>query len=460
MAFTPAEHGPGPCAALYDPSGELIVSVGADSALLVRSATSGEEQAMLLEDHGYVGITAVAMSPDGKTLLTGCVSGYVRRFSFPDVVYKDNVCRFDTAVRFLAFSGDGKHLAAVPEDSSVVSVFEMAAVAAGAKPVATELQGHKHFVRAVAFDPTGHYLASSGGDGALLIWDTSRGFKLSNVREAFSSAKFLKDAKATPDRNLHKMSWRPDGKVLAVPYGTQDVLLMQAGTWKEIGRLRGGQAAGGHIDDVSVVEWSPSGRYIASGDVAGRVVFWDTTESVVVDSRAMTADGQTVSAISWDPHKNSLLVANVAGTVSTPWMEVIPPELAPPFDSVANLIVEGESDIAAALADSPTKPPKVASLIEDEADDADEAEPDANEDDDTIDEAALYEGAAAADKFSHVLQSIEQRVKENEKLVGSDGMQEDDSDRYDRHAPRETPAQLPFNSGATPLEDGRRQLTW
>ena len=456
--FEPCEHGAGHCEVLHDAAGGLIVSAGADSAIVVRDAASGETLNLVADEHDYVAVTALALSPNAGTLVTGCITGIVRQFSFPDMQYQSNVQRFDREVRYLAFSADNKYLAAVPQDSSTIEITDMVN-----KTAPVKLSGHAHFVRAVSFDPAGKYLASSGGDGCLLIWDTSKGLH-ADMPKAFSSAKFLKDAKGSPGRNLHRLDWRPDGKVLAVPYGVRDIVLMQSGTWKELVRLKGGAASGGHTEDVSVVAWSPSGRYVASGDVSGRVVFWDAAAGTVIDSRVM-AEGVTITSISWDPTRNAVLAANAAGTVVVPWTAVIPADMPAPFETVGRL---AEAADFAAVVQEPVKvaksPVKAAaepmSLVEDEAADADMEEKPGEggeEDDETVDEGAGYQGPGAADKFSHVLKTIEERVRLNEKET-EQAAQEDD--HFERYATRETPAQDAFNSGATPVEDGRRQLAW
>eukprot|EP01050_Picozoa_sp_SAG11_P026165 SAG11_NODE_6165_length_1373_cov_1.285714_1_plen_410_part_10 len=294
-----------------------------------------------------------------------------------------------------------------------------------------------------------------------------------DMPKAFDSAKFMKDAKDSPQRHLHGLGWSPDGRVLAVPYGRCDVILLAAGSWKEVGRLKGG-ANGGHTEDVSLVAWSPSGRYVASGDTNGRIVFWDAAKGHVIDSRTI-ADGVPLTSLSWDPSRNSLVAANAAGTVIKPWVDVIPPEYPAPFATLASIFDEedAEEELAKAPKAPAQSPRKGGSLLEDEAEDAGSDEEkeggggggggEASEDEVAALGAdgggELYGGEGAADKFSHVLKAIEQRAKANEAEAEKFGGADEDS-YYERRGPPEAPAQEPFSSGATPLEDGRRQLAW
>jgi WD40 repeat protein len=130
--------------------------------------------------------------------------------------------------------------------SSEVCLFD-----AATQELKCKLKKHAHHVRSVSFDPSGTYLASSGGDGAVAIWDISKAVS-AEMSCAFSSAKLLKDAKATPEKHLHRLAWRADGAALAVPLGN-DVAVLAPGKWDEKIKLRGSKTS--HTSDVCVVAW-------------------------------------------------------------------------------------------------------------------------------------------------------------------------------------------------------------
>jgi chromosome transmission fidelity protein 4 len=163
------EHGPGHSEVLYDGPSNRVVSVGADSAMVLRDAATGEEVNLCVDEHDYTPIRALALSPAAADytpqLITGCESGTIRVFSFPGLQFKSNLARFDAPVRQLAYSADGKLVAAVAEDSSVVQLFD-----AATEQPKCKLHKHAHHVRSVSFDPSGRYLASTGGDGAVAVW--------------------------------------------------------------------------------------------------------------------------------------------------------------------------------------------------------------------------------------------------------------------------------------------------
>ena len=99
------EHGPGHSEVLYDGPSNRVVSVGADSAMVLRDAATGEEVNLCVDEHDYTPIRALALSPAAADytpqLITGCESGTIRVFSFPELQFKSNLARFDAPVRQL-----------------------------------------------------------------------------------------------------------------------------------------------------------------------------------------------------------------------------------------------------------------------------------------------------------------------------------------------------------------------
>eukprot|EP01051_Picozoa_sp_SAG22_P017151 SAG22_NODE_2577_length_2421_cov_2.154177_1_plen_411_part_10 len=185
-------------------------------------------------------------------------------------------------------------------------------------------------------------------------------------------------------------------------------------------------------------------------------------------------EGTPVTSIAWDPVRNSVLAANAAGTVVGPWTEAIPADMPPPFETVDSLVDAFPAErVAAAPTKAAPSPAKAVSFVEDEAEDMEEAADDGAaaaaaagddgggggegaEEEDVLDEDGQYKGPASADKFTHVLKSIEARVKANEADTALIAEHDDDL----HYGIKETAAQEAFTSGATPIEDGRRQLAW
>ena len=448
------EHGPGHCEAAYDGNAKFMCTVGADSAMVLREAETGAESNLVADEHDYRPIRSLAISPIAAEytaqLVTGCDAGTLRVFTFPELQFKSIVHRFDAPVRQLAYSTDGKLVGVVVEDSPSIQLFD-----ATTEELKCKLTKHSHHVRSIAFDPSGKYLASTGGDGAMAVWDVSKGVS-SGLQPTWSSAKLLKDAKGTPEQHLHRLAWRPDGTNLAVPLGA-DITVLAPPKWNDVMSLRGGKATDGHQADVSVLAYSPSGRYLASGDITGRVVVWDTESARPVDSRTLNA-GQPLCSLSWDPKRNALLSSDRDGRVMTPWTNVIPTDLPPPFAACMPRVPVAQEDDEVGASPSPKKP--AGAFEEDEADEEEEENlegqlDELSDEDETVDTERLQGGA---DRFATVMLGIEERAKAAAQEERMRGIQRED--REDRHMVPETRAQEPFCSGNTPFEDGRRQLGW
>ncbi|KAK9744659.1 WD40 repeat-like protein, partial [Basidiobolus ranarum] len=63
-----------------------------------------------------------------------------------------------------------------------------------------------------------------------------------------------------------------------------------------------------HTCQTSAASWSPSGYYIASGDIQGNIRIWDTTqEEHILKSEYKILNGR-VNAIAWDSESKRLMV--------------------------------------------------------------------------------------------------------------------------------------------------------
>jgi WD40 repeat protein len=199
------------------------------------------------------GVNAIALSPEGRTLASACsttvrlwdvASGYERRrLAGPQSA--EAVC--------LAWSADGKSLAAGWEDGAIVvwdaeTLKERRRLTAGRGYVPRGLG--KAGVGAVALSPDGRVLASRDAPGTIRIWDTTTGKELWRTASRDCSPCFL--------------ALSPDGKTLAAAVGedrrSREVVLWETATGKEVRRLS-------HPWEVGPLVFSPDGKMLACGDI-------------------------------------------------------------------------------------------------------------------------------------------------------------------------------------------------
>ena len=228
------------------------------------------------------------------------------------------------AIRDLCFSPNGEYLA-VATDDSVIKIISTD------KPDETKnLEGHSGGVKSIAFDPKGIYLASTGCDRTLRVWDVSTGaerFKLGDMYSKDAAAALMSDLPATP-KNMCKVAWSGQkgysssaGNWLAVA-GSNQVRVFERDTWKEQEEFSSYGA------EISIVEFSPNGKYLLTIDVNGEMVIWDVEERYSVVRRS---NSKKILAAHWDYLMNTICAIAEDGRWGA-WNSVVPDKYVDPCE--------------------------------------------------------------------------------------------------------------------------------
>jgi WD40 repeat protein len=263
-------------------------------------------------------VTAVAFSPDGKTLATGSLDETIKLW---DTATGSEFRTFRAGlVIAVAFSVDGKTLASGGGDKSV-TLWE---VSTGAK--LRTFAGHSSHVFSVAFSPDGKTLASCGADGTVKRWDISTGAELQTLAghtTSVSSVAFSLDGKILAGGNdnhtiqlwdtstgaqaltlkghtgkVSSIAFSPDGKTLASGSDDRTVKLWNVSTGGELLTLKG------HTDKVRSVAFSPAGKYLASGSDDRTVKLWNV--STASELRTFDAFSVLFSSVVFSPDGKAL----------------------------------------------------------------------------------------------------------------------------------------------------------
>ncbi len=169
-----------PAPLALSPDGHLLLLPVADSAVAVFDADAGKELALL---HGHQDIvTSIAISPDGRTAMTGSRDKTARLWDIVDPGSPRNLSVLQShsdAVNAVAFSPDGRWVATAGGNSDYEAghddfAIRLWKVALPAAPIRL-LTGHTRRIRAIAFNADGLLLASAGDDGSIRLWDTRSG---------------------------------------------------------------------------------------------------------------------------------------------------------------------------------------------------------------------------------------------------------------------------------------------
>lgn len=168
-----------PFALAMSPDGKMLASGSADPVLRVWKMAGDEPEAwgiLANESAPSLGISSLAFSGDGKYLAAGHHAG-MRTLRIWDVAgnYMDELEFPKTQARLVAFSPADPLLAFSADDS--IRLWDLKA---GKVRARKRLDGHPQkgppgAVKALAFSPDGKWLASTGLDRRLILWDVATG---------------------------------------------------------------------------------------------------------------------------------------------------------------------------------------------------------------------------------------------------------------------------------------------
>jgi WD40 repeat protein len=255
------EVSPGAAALALAPDGKVLAAGGRDRVVL-RDPATGKPLRYLHGPKG--GIRWVAFSGDGKTL---AACGYLD----PDKVVWVWDLPAGKPSRAIEAGPDQAGIAALSPDGKVVAIGGYADgsfrtwEAASGKEVRRVTAG-TDMVLGLAFAPDGKTLATSGAGGTVSLWDLALGKRL----RSFDGQQGKRGRFVFPGGGL-PLAFSPNGRTLATAGWDHTVRLWEVATGWERTRYAG------HRGPVRALAFSPDGSVLFSGSADTTILAWDVT---------------------------------------------------------------------------------------------------------------------------------------------------------------------------------------
>lgn len=260
--------------------------------MIVFDAGSLERRAAVAAHAGSV--TALAISADGKALLSGGADGRVRRHTPESLAPHDDVALHAGGVRALVLLADGRCVSAGNDGVATVSDTRTGAT------VTTPAAGRGPVV-ALAVAPSVADAPGSPGVVALAFQDgESAGFSLETGERLVTLA--------GDDEKVARLAASPDGRYVAT--GTP-----QTGA-VSIVDARGGKvvaACAGHKGTITELGFSADGRHLLSAAQDNHVNFWKVPGGEPVSG--LGGLEESVLAVAESPRHDRLATGSADGTV-------------------------------------------------------------------------------------------------------------------------------------------------
>ncbi|MEW6734267.1 MAG: AAA-like domain-containing protein [Acidobacteriota bacterium] len=227
------------------------------------------------------GIESLAMSPDGKILVTGDIGSQIKFWDIASGELLATLVSNSDRINAVVFSPDGK-LLATGDSRGIIKFWEVAS-----RREIASIVGHKGRIKSMAFLPNGKTLVTSSWDRTIKLWDIASSKELAILQGHTDSVEAL--------AILH------NGQQIVTAGSDHTVRIWQLASRKELVRL------GEYTSPVLSLAVSPDGQRLATGSYDGSVKVWDlTTRQLLFTLKDHSAE---VNVIAFSPDGRILATA-------------------------------------------------------------------------------------------------------------------------------------------------------
>ncbi len=260
----------------FSGDGERIVSLS-ESTVQIWEPSSSDPLLTLPEDDALT--HCVAISPDGRQLVTGSSDGHVRSWNIHNEPLESRLLfKYALTVTSVAFSPDGRKIVSASEDDTI-RIFD-----AKSSGLLVVLPGK---ATSVAFNHDGTRVVSASEDKTV---------RVRNAVDDLTKPKLL----LGHDAPVTSVAFSPDGKVVATASGDKTVRVWDSESGLPLAVLQG------HEQAVRSVSFHPDGAQIVTGSADGTIRLWNVASSAAIlmlhgpddhiSSIAVSRDGRKIVA--------------------------------------------------------------------------------------------------------------------------------------------------------------------
>ena len=271
----------------FSPDGRTILTATGDRTARLWDTATGEPISPVLR-HREGRVLAVAFSPDGRMAVTTGDDCTARRWDTATGAPSGPPLSHPTTVGTVAFSPDGQTLLTGAYDGTI-RLWE--ANTGRQRGPTLDTPRRDAAIRAVAFHRDGHTFLTAGDDGTARLWKVSTGEPQGRTMRH--------------EKQIIRAIYSPDGKTILTASRDRTARLWDAVTGQPlpVPPLR-------HEDFVLAVAFSPDGKSILTGSMDKTVRRWDSTTGKPlgpplrhfyhVQDVAFSPDGKTILTASND----------------------------------------------------------------------------------------------------------------------------------------------------------------
>ncbi|MFO0980055.1 MAG: protein kinase [Planctomycetaceae bacterium] len=198
-------------------------------------------------------LTAMQVSPDGRSLVIGDNDGFLQLWNLEERRLIKSVRAFEQAVKSISFSSDSRRFVASADETSdglesPLTITRIWSGESGEQLTTFESRGLS--VTCAAWHPTQPILAFGLSDSTVCLWNAE-------------TSSLLNRSEPQP-RAVLKIRFAPNGRQLATQSGATGIVLWQLVQQDGKPRLLLDEMLTGHTSDIKLIEFDESSQYLAS----------------------------------------------------------------------------------------------------------------------------------------------------------------------------------------------------